>query len=403
VRAVVPLENRIQEYDWGSRTALAELLGLPVPSARPQAELWIGAHPVAPSRVRRGEDAQLLSDWLAADPRARLGGRALAHFGAELPFLLKVIAAAKPLSIQAHPDGETARRGFEREQAAGLALDARRRNYRDARHKPELVCALTRFVGLCGFRAPAEIRERIAALAVPQLALIAARLAGDDERSALRRAFESLLRMPASARTPIVAAAALAAARERDTDPAYAWIARLAELHPRDAGVLAPLFLNLVVLEPGEALYLGAGVLHAYLEGTAVELMANSDNVLRGGLTAKHVDVDELLAILRFEAAAPARIPGQVVAPGVTAYPTPTPEFALARLEVERRLALPRGENPGIELLLCVEGALELHTGDGDVLALPRGASCAIAAEAGVVALCGRGIAYRASVGVCAS
>jgi mannose-6-phosphate isomerase len=165
--------------------------------------------------------------------------------------------------------------------------------------------------------------------------------------------------------------------------------------------VLAPLFLNLVELAPGEALYLGAGLLHAYLDGTAVELMANSDNVLRGGLTTKHVDVDGLLAVLRFAPEPPPRVEGRGIAPGITAYPTPAPEFALARLEVDGRLAVPRGEDPGIELVLCVEGAFELHAGCGDSLALSRGASCAIAAEAGVVALRGRGVAYRASVGIC--
>ena len=396
--AVVRLENRIQEYDWGSRTALAELLGEVSPAARPQAELWMGVHPIAPSRVCDGSARGLLSEWLAADPGARFGRRVLARFGAELPFLLKVIAAARPLSIQAHPDAAQARAGFEREAAAGLPLDAPNRNYRDDRHKPELVCALSNFRGLCGFRRPAEIRALIDGLAVPQLALLSARLAGENPGAALRRALESLLRMPESVRRPVIEAAARAAQREREADPAYTWIALLQELHPGDAGVLAPLFLNLVELAPGEALYLGAGMLHVYLEGTAVELMASSDNVLRGGLTPKHVDVDELLRVLRFEPGPVARVAKQLAAPGVTRYPTPAAEFELARLDVEGLLGWPRGEEPGIELLLCVEGELTLHAASGEALALPRGASCAVAADAGACALRGRGVAYRASV-----
>lgn len=396
--SVVRLENRIQEYDWGSHTALAELLGQASPAVHPQAELWMGVHPVAPSQVVEAKGLTPLAEWLAADPRARLGRRALARFGPELPFLLKVIAAARPLSVQAHPDTAQAQAGFARETAAGLALDSPRRSYRDERHKPELVCALSTFRGLCGFRAPAEIRGLIEGLAAPRLALLSARLAGGGEGSALRRALESLLRMPDSARRPVVEEAAQAARRERDANPAYAWIARLQELHSGDAGVLAPLFLNVVELAPGEALYAGAGVLHAYLEGTAVELMASSDNVLRGGLTSKRVDVDELLRVLRFEAAPTARVKPRAAAPGVTVYPTPAAEFELSRLEVAGTLAVPRGEDPGIELLLCVEGALELRAGCGDALLLPRGASCAVAADAGPCALRGSGVAYRACV-----
>ncbi len=394
--AVVRLENRIQHYAWGSRTALAELLGQPSPSPRPEAELWMGAHPVAPSQVLLAEGPRPLSEWLAADPAARLGRRALARFGPELPFLLKVIAAAQPLSIQAHPDAAQAAAGFARENAAGLALDAPQRSYRDARHKPELVCALSTFHGLCGFRRPAEIRALIDGLAAPRLALLSARLAGDVEGRALRRALESLLRMPEAVRRPVVEQAAEASRRERDADPAYAWVARLHELHPGDAGVLAPLFLNAIELAPGEALFLGAGVLHAYLEGSAIELMANSDNVLRGGLTPKHVDVDELLRVLRFEPAPACRVSPRATSPGVTSYPTPALEFELSRLDVAGRLAVPRGVEPGIELLLCAEGALELRAGCGELLALPRGASCAVAAEAGPYALRGQGRAYRA-------
>src|SRR6266540_2262539 len=277
--AIVPLDNPVQNYAWGSRTAIADLLGRPAPGGRPEAELWIGAHPQAPSRLAAvpgplGRDGvpggpRTLDALIRSAPEAMLGPEAVRRWAGELPLLMKMIAAAEPLSIQCHPNREQALAGFAREDAEGLPRDAPQRNYRDPNHKPELVVALTRFVGLKGFRPVEEIARGLGSLEVPELR------------------------------------AAAGAARRRGDDAAFSWMERLHAKYPGDIGVFAPLLLNLFELAPEDGLFLSAGELHAYLEGTAIEVMASSDNVLRGGLTPKHVDVPELLAVGAFRPSPP--------------------------------------------------------------------------------------------------
>ena len=211
------------------------------------------------------------------------------RFGNELPFLFKVLAAEVPLSIQAHPNQEQARSGWARENAEGIPLDAPRRNYRDLNHKPELLCALTPFVALKGFRPFDETTRGLDPIARPELAGEPARLGREQSPAALRSLFARLMTLEADEREPLLKRAAAQAAR-KPADPAWRWVKSLMERHPGDVGALAPLYHNLVTLAPGQAFFLPAGELHAYLEGTALEIMANSDNVLRGGLTPKHVD-----------------------------------------------------------------------------------------------------------------
>jgi len=285
------LRNPIREYAWGSRTALAELLGQPSPSAQPQAELWMGAHPVAASDVRCDSHWVPLGDWIRRDPEAVLGPEVARRFAGELPFLLKVLAAAQPLSLQAHPDAARARAGFERENAAGIALDAPQRCYRDPSPKPELVCALTPFAALCGFRPIDDIVAQVDGLRARHLAGLMEPLRRDRSRENLRGFYRGLMELAASEAAEAVAEAVEAAASGYGDPEVRSWLRELGEAHPGDPGVLSPLFLNLLELRPGEALFLPAGELHAYLRGTAVEIMASSDNVLRGGMTEKHVDV----------------------------------------------------------------------------------------------------------------
>ena len=391
------LENTIQPYAWGSRTAIAELRGEPVPSPGPQAELWMGAHPLAPSRILRGGVRSSLAEVLARAPEAELGPRALAEHGAQLPFLLKVLAAEQPLSLQAHPDERQAREGFDREEAAGIARDAPNRNYRDPWPKPELLCALSTFEALCGFRPAAEVVAILDALGTPALAAVRERLVGCSGAEGLRAAFTDLVTLPRPERGPLVDAVVAAAARAAPGPfaDAFAWTGRLAALYPGDPGVVVALLLRPVHLAPGEALFLPAGNMHAYLHGVGIEIMASSDNVLRGGLTPKHVDVPELLRVLRFDEA-----PIPVVRPrqgrrGERIYETPARRFELSRIEPP-----PGGFETAVwgpEILLCTEGEIA-GVNDGGRLALRRGSAAFVPASTGRYRLEGSGVAFRAAV-----
>jgi len=391
---IVPLDNPVRNYAWGSRTAIGEMLGRPSPGGLPEAELWIGAHPQAPSRLALPAFPRTLDALVRRAPEAMLGPRDASRFGGELPLLLKVIAAAEPLSIQCHPDAAQARAGFARENAAGLPLDSPERCYRDPGHKPELVAALTRFVGLKGCRPRDDVRRLLAALGVPGLAEAAALLDDGDD---LRPLFEWLWSRPAGARAALVGAAAAAAAARRGEDPAFAWMPRLATKYPADAGVLAPLLLNLVTLEPEDGLFLPAGELHAYLEGTAVEVMASSDNVLRGGLTPKHVDVAELLAVGVFRPAPPKVLRPVAVSRWERVYPAPAAEFELALLGLGGAEPFVAREDRGPELLLGLEGSATIAA-DGSRWPLGRGRSVFVPAAVRAYRIEGEGRVARARI-----
>ena len=361
------LENPVRTYSWGSRTVIAELLGEEVPSPHPQAELWLGAHPGASSHlVHEGTRTSLL-EAITADPVGRLGAERAERWAGRLPFLLKVLAADEPLSLQAHPSAEQAAVGFAREDATGLARDAPDRNYRDPSHKPELVCALTEFHALVGFRDPAATIELLAALDVPELAPHVALLADQPDADGLRALFTTWITLPQSVLDVLVPAlqdgCVRLAADERFGTEART-VLELSERYPGDAGVLAAVLLQRVTLAPGEALHLPAGNLHAYLSGAGVEVMANSDNVLRGGLTPKHVDVAELLRVLDFAAPAPPVLPGTPEGAWVR-YDTPAEEFLLRRLDADAgEVPVPGG---GPRILLCTAGAVGVRSGEGSV------------------------------------
>ncbi|MEU5220994.1 mannose-6-phosphate isomerase, class I [Streptomyces sp. NPDC020807] len=378
------LVNTVRPYAWGSTTAIPELLGT-APTGEPQAEMWMGAHDGAPSRTERGP----LNELIAVDPVRELGERTVARFGPRLPFLFKVLAAGAPLSLQVHPNPEQAREGFAAEEAAGIPLDAPHRTYRDANHKPELICALTPFEGLCGFRAPDETADLLAALDVDSLKPYVDLLHAHPEEAALREVLTALLTADRTEMAHTVTEAAAAAAR---LGGAHAPYAELAHQYPGDPGVIAAMLLNHVVLQPGEALYLGAGVPHAYLDGMGVEIMANSDNVLRCGLTPKHVDVTELLRVVRFEANDAGVLRPEASPSGEEVYETPIDEFRLSRF-VRAEGAVPNDLTaPTPQILLAVAGHLTV----GEVT-LARGESVFV--PAGEPAqLSGEGTVFRATV-----
>jgi mannose-6-phosphate isomerase len=316
----------------------------------------MGAHPDSPSTV----DGVPLTEVIAADPAGVLGADAVARFGARLPYLMKVLAAAEPLSLQAHPDPERARAGFEAERAAGLPADAPERNYRDPYHKPELLVAVEPFEALCGFRDPAATADLLAGLGVAELAPTVAALRRPDPEVALRDAVTGLLALPGTAAKSLVDEV-VAAARAAGPELAVT----LGGKYPGDVGVVVALLLNHVRLAAGEAVWMPAGNLHAYLRGTGVEIMAASDNVLRGGLTPKHVDVPELLRVLRFEILADPVLQPRQIGPDLVTWPTPIDDFALYRAEVmadERTLP---GHGPRI--VLCLRGRVRVDDGLGPV------------------------------------
>ncbi|MFF5428409.1 MULTISPECIES: mannose-6-phosphate isomerase, class I [unclassified Streptomyces] len=378
------LVNTVRPYAWGSTTAIPELLGT-APTGEPQAEMWMGAHPGAPSRTERGP----LNELIDADPVRELGERAVGKFGPRLPFLLKLLAAGAPLSLQVHPDLDQARAGFAAEEAAGVPIDAPHRTYKDANHKPEMICALTPFEGFCGFRDPAEAADVLAALGVDSLKPYVDLLHAHPEEAALREVLTALLTADPAEMAHTVTEAAAAADR---LGGAHAPYAVLAHHYPGDPGVLAAMLLHHVVLQPGEALYLGAGVPHAYLSGLGVEIMANSDNVLRCGLTPKHIDVPELLRIVRFQPAEPGVLRPEASPSGEEVYETPIDEFRLSRFVRAEGAAPADVTAPTPQILLAVAGspkAGELTLAPGESVFVPAGET---------TELSGTGTVFRATV-----
>ncbi|RJL30170.1 mannose-6-phosphate isomerase, class I [Bailinhaonella thermotolerans] len=394
-----PLDGTVQPYAWGSRTVIASLQGRPVPSDRPEAELWLGAHPGAPSRV----DGRPLDEIVAADPEGVLGPAVAAEFGPRLPYLLKLLAAEEPLSLQAHPDAAHARAAFAAEEAAGPPPEER--NYRDPHHKPELLVATDDFEALCGFRDPREAADLLTRLGVPALRPVAALLRGPAAETALREAVTRVLTLPGAARASAVRETTAACAKLADVDPAYEVAARLAVHYPGDAGVIVSLLLNHVRLNPGEAVWMPAGNLHAYLRGTGVEVMASGDNVLRGGLTPKRVDVPELLRVLRFEPLPDPVMRPEEVAPGVVRWSPPVREFTLTRVTLDERVRRADLPAPGARVLLCLSGEVAVEAGPagtaGNVgtagTVLTPGRAAFAPATVPAVTLAGRGEVFQAT------
>lgn len=389
------LENAIKPYAWGSRTAIAQLLGAPAPSAEPQAELWMGAHPLGPSKLSR--DGRTLLSAIEQDPRSLLGPAVQANYGPKLPFLLKLLAAASPLSLQAHPSISQAESGFAADEAKGIALDSPLRNYKDRSHKPELLCALTEFWALCGFRAVPDTLSLFEDLAVPELDAYLEPLQKQPDAAGIQQAFSGLVGESLKERKRLAELTTAACSSRLSVRFAaeLSWGARLGELYPGDIGVVVALLLNLVRLKPGQAIYLPAGNLHAYLEGLGVEIMASSDNVLRGGLTPKHVDVPELLRVLDFSVLKLHPLRPQLHG-AESVYETSAREFQLSRFELQHDSALNVAVK-GPEIWFVTTGRVELGSGDCG-LQLSRGQSAFVSADVGPLSLRGAGQVFRACV-----
>jgi phosphomannomutase len=393
--SLIPLEPRVQHYAWGDTRFIPALLGRENRDAVPYAELWMGAHPDLPSRVGSGT----LSDRIQEDPEAILGTSVAREFRGELPYLIKVLSAAIPLSLQAHPSEEQARVGFLRENRAGIPLGARNRSYRDPRGKPELLAALTDFYAFVGFRPLEEISATLDE--VPELHRLASRFEPDER--ALRDLYRRVMALE-QAEVDEILDPILVRLRRRsfERDRREFWLIRCDEAFARgrehDRGLLCALFLNLVHLRPGEALFLAPGVLHSYLEGAGVEIMASSNNVLRAGLTEKHIDIEELSKIVTFIGGPPPLLRPVTVREGERIYPSPVKEFQLAVIDVAPGRVHQSEEAYGAEILVALEaeGDIEVSSAEGPAK-LRRGQSL-LATHGTTYRIEGRGTIYRAAV-----
>lgn len=384
------LRGAVRTYAWGSRTAIAEFTGRPSPTAHPEAELWFGAHPGDPAWLQTEHGEVSLLDTLHDDPEGELGAAAVGRFGDTLPFLVKVLAADEPLSLQAHPSARQAAEGYDREDRLAIPLNAPTRNYRDRSHKPEILVALDDFEALAGFRPVGRTVELMRALAVSDLDPFLSLLSDQSDADGLRALFTTWITAPQPDLDVLVPAVLdgcihyIKTGKKKFAAEAKT-VLELGERYPGDAGVLAALLLNRITLRAGEALYLPAGNLHAYLRGVGVEVMANSDNVLRGGLTPKHVDVPELLRVLDFTPTPESALLPKITRDGMElVYNTPAPEFAVSVLcmdgeQVGHEVDAP-AHHDGPQILLCTEGSTVVHA-KTSTLTLERGAAAWVTAD----------------------
>ncbi len=391
------LDNPVMPYPWGSYTAIAGLLGQPSPSPDPQAELWMGAHPKAPSRVLRSSGPQSMLSLFDEDAPGLMGSQMAERFAGRLPFLFKVLAAETPLSIQAHPDKQQAEEGFKREQGQGIPIDAPHRSYRDDNHKPEILCAVTPFWGLMGFRGYEDCLDRLRRLNCPSMRDELDAFARSHDSAGLRRFFVSLLTMEEARKQAVIREAVEGAGKGPRASAEADWLLAIHTHYPSDIGILAPMMLNLVKLEPGQAMFMKAGELHAYLKGVGIELMANSDNVLRGGLTPKHIDIPELLKVLSFEPSGVARLEPAPNERGERIYTTPSREFLLTALDLHGTYAGDRDRSAEIWIVMEGEGTA-INTAAGQSVALSKGVSFLVPASVPEYRLSGRARLFRASI-----
>ncbi|ABV12756.1 TPA: mannose-6-phosphate isomerase [Citrobacter koseri] len=369
------LINSVQNYAWGSKTALTELYGIANPSQQPMAELWMGAHPKSSSRIE-GADGKAVSlrDVIEHDKATLLGESVAKRFG-ELPFLFKVLCAAQPLSIQVHPNKHNSEMGFAKENAAGIPMDAAERNYKDPNHKPELVFALTPFLAMNAFREFSEVVSLLQPVSGAHTAI--AHFLQEPNAERLSQLFASLLNMQGDEKSR--ALAVLKAALNSQQGEPWQTIRVISEFYPDDSGLFSPLLLNVVKLNPGEAMFLFAETPHAYLQGVALEVMANSDNVLRAGLTPKYIDIPELVANVKFVAKPADQLLTTPVKHGTELdFPIPVEDFAFSLHDLSAQETAISQQSAAI--LFCVEGEAVLSKGE-QRLVLKPGESAFIGAD----------------------
>ena len=351
------LQGTVQNYSWGGTTFLPKLLSIENPNHKPFAEYWLGIHAGGPASIEVNQQAVLLSDAIATDPKAALSEPVLNHFGG-LPYLFKVLDVKDMLSIQVHPTKEYAKVAFEKEEAAGIALNAPNRNYKDTNHKPEIMLAMSEFWLLHGFKSEAKILETLENIAEFQVLVPLYKSEG------LKGLYQFLMEMEQEQVDSLLSPVVKRALRNKqegkvDRNAPDWWVAKLYEnaagILPIDKGVFSIYLFNIVCVMPGQGIFQDAGVPHAYLEGQNVELMANSDNVLRGGLTPKHIDVEELIHNIKFESIEPVIIEGTKPCMGESVYPAPIQDFGIASITLDGSNSYSY-EAESMDMFLVVEG-----------------------------------------------
>ncbi|CAH0532763.1 Mannose-6-phosphate isomerase [Vibrio stylophorae] len=397
-----PLRNVIQNYPWGSTTAMHELFSIDNPTHQPQAELWMGTHPNGCSRVQIGGQEHSLAALIAQNSAGILSPQTLEDFG-ELPFLFKILSAEKALSVQVHPSKGEAQKGYALEEGKGIAPQAAHRNYKDPNHKPELVYALTTYQAMNGFRNLQQIAALFAAIdfSVPSCQAIEKLVIAYQQQcdsAGLQTFFSALLSLQGADKDAALDALLAHALREHrlmessltenaqqlpdalnQTD-IFELILTLAQQYPGDIGLFSPLLLNVVTLAPGQAMYLDARTPHAYIKGTGLEIMANSDNVLRAGLTNKFIDVPELVACTQFEEK-PMRT--MLLTPHkegeVWHYDIPVPDFGFTVYQSAVQTLV---HSQSAEIILALDDTVQLTHANGETLTLQKGESAFIPAYA---------------------
>lgn len=392
--ALFKLDNVIQHYAWGSHTSIHDLFGIDNPANEPQAEIWMGAHPSGCSKV--AETKELLSDVINQNKAQSLGEYTAARFG-ELPFLFKVLAAETPLSIQVHPSKQNAEIGFARENSLGIPLDAPNRNYKDPNHKPELVYALTFYKAMNGFRPIEHIISLFEQANIAELSSELEALKAAQHPQGLKAFFTAIMSL--SSERKQVALEQLDAALKRPVKTAMAreafiYIESFRKHYAGDIGLFAPLMLNTIELAPGEAMFLHAETPHAYVQGTGLEIMANSDNVLRAGLTPKYIDLPELINNTRFVAIDPLALKvSPVHKQGRLSYPIPVDDFAFEVISVREQNETQFVRSA--EILFCIEGQVSIRC-NGEEVVLSAGESVFVASGSVKYVYQGQGILARA-------
>ncbi len=386
------MKNKIQNYPWGSVDSVNKLFNIANPKSEPQAEIWMGAHPNGCSEIELDGKETLLSEFIEQNKKAVLSSKTAQQFG-ELPYLFKVLAAAQALSIQVHPSKEEAEIGFEKENLAGIALNAANRNYRDPNHKPELVYALTPYQAMNGFRPLADILRNFEELSIEELKPLTEELKSNQTEAGLEAFFTTLLSLQGTVRTAAVEAL-LKLVTSNTSNPTYALIQELSEQYPGDIGLFAPLMLNVLTLQPKQAMFLDARTPHAYLKGTGLEIMANSDNVLRAGLTPKHIDVPELAKCTKFaEKPAETLLLEPVEQKDILLFPVPVPDFKFAIFPQPSKVLV---SIDSAEVLMPLDADLTLESTDGQSVTISKGQSVFVPAYTGSYKLSSSGRVARA-------
>lgn len=398
------LENPIINNDWGCPNSMVELYGYENSKNLPLAELWMGAHPKATSSiVLTNNDSKPLNEWIARNPQNILGRQCAEKFFNKLPFLFKVLSANSPLSIQSHPNKEQALAGWKKENEAQIPLTAAHRNYKDDNHKPELVYAITEFHALNGFREYSQIVKLFNLVKGANLSPIINTFVSALTSQGLKQFYQALMTHPAPAELVNEVINNIKQRLKANIDPMplktlWQLIININNKYPGDIGVLSPLLINYIVLQPGEAMFLNAGTLHAYLKGTSLELMANSDNVLRGGLTPKHVDVKELLHTTMFEPKkyTDLKLNTTQLSKHEYSYNTSVDDFQLSIILLSKNTVNKVNNVYSAEILFAIEGKVEVLASNGYHLTLKAGESCFISAENSAYQLKGTGKVARA-------